>query len=136
MFIYEKTNGFLKKVPECAKFQADVTIGLYKEKDQLVKLIQEGKQYYRQIHGSPKQLISQERFQHLWNRHDKIRIVKTVFACEQQDVTVLRYHACLEGLIVARGGNIPAHWPRAENLDFQVYAKNIPNFREWKDFLF
>lgn len=132
----KKQTVFLQKVPDCATPVHDVTIGLYKEKDQLVKLIQEGAMYYRQIDGGPKELISQQRFQQLWNRHEKVRIAKTVFWCESHKVRVARFHACLEGVIVARGESIPVEWPRAVNLDFQRYAKQIPNFRELKDFLF
>jgi len=130
-----KQTVFLKQVPACAEFHAEVVVGLYKENGQLVKLVQEGQNHYRQVRGGPKQHISKVHFHDLWDKHQKIRLVKTDYFCPSQQIKIMRFHACLDGLIVARGLKIPSDWPIAE-INFRDYAKNIPQIAEWKDLLF
>ncbi|HPL93350.1 MAG TPA: hypothetical protein PLB38_03650 [bacterium] len=132
-----KQKVFLRNLPSGAKKRADVTIGIYREGDQMVKLIQEGRQRYRQINHSPKELLSDELFQRLWNQHNKIRLVKTEYLCSLlgTEIHISQYHACLEGIIVAKGPYIPRDWPIA-NVDFKEYAKHIPNVGEWAEILF
>lgn len=127
---------YLKEVPACAQFFAEATVGIYRFNGQVVRLVQEAGLYYRQFNGGVMEMISQKQFQQMWNHHRKICLFQTVYRCENTQVKIIRYHDCLEGLIVARGQKIPNEWPRAINLDFQRYAKQIPNFRELKDFLF